>query len=389
MSEITKSPYEGNECAEVGEDSFEEFRSKMDRSETTPGRVNPAMEALVGDKLARDLCNAHHEIGKSGMLYSANWKEGKIRDSDFGWIPKRQLLLCLHEQRFARGTEIVLQAVTKNLDCSRLVLEAMALWDLMDDYPHLASNKDEDAPLAFETRKIACYKCQIFVARAFATLQILNKTEGIQPSLTKKIRACLRLMNDRVRVNHVELARMNKKASRKRKAPNEQPAAAAGEASDDTTFDNDDIDSVEASADRKRRAPTDRPGGEGRKSAPGGAGVDATGGGRSSSLVLSGPSGHKPRAASGPVKGGPSANTAKPRARADAKRRRRRKVQKREEREESILMLFNTMHSQVHRLNQMMSFFQSQLQDHRGILREELRENLERDREEKNGAGKK
>ena len=62
------------------------------------------------------------------------------------------------------------------------------------------------------------------------------------------------------------------------------------------------------------------------------------------------------------------------------KRKRRRKVPKCEEREESIFMLFDTMQLQVQRLNMMMSFFQSQLQDHRGILREEIREKLENEK---------
>jgi len=91
MSEIVKSPYEGNECAEVGEDCFDELKTIMDCSEPG-GKLNPQMEALFGDKLARALYNAQYDIGKSGMLYSAYWREGKIRDSDVGWIPKRQLL---------------------------------------------------------------------------------------------------------------------------------------------------------------------------------------------------------------------------------------------------------------------------------------------------------
>ncbi len=323
MSEIRKSPYEGNECAEVGEDCFEELRLLMHCSETD-GSMNPRMVALVGDKLARDLCNAHHEIGKSGMLYSANWKEGKIRDSDFGWIPKRQLLLCLHEHRFAKGDVVVLQAVTKNLDCTKLVLEAMRLWDLIDAYPNLASNKNEET-FAFGLQKVFCYKCQIFVARAFATLQILNKTEGIEQSLTKKIKACLSIMNEYVRVNQIELARMTKKAQ-KRKA-----------------FETPCLDEPEAvSSARSRKSENS---GSQTKAAP-------------------------PR---GPKRRGPRNSTNAPEKET---RKRRRKIPKREEREESIFMLFNTMHMQVQRLNQMMSFFQSQLQDHRGILRDEIKENL-------------
>merc|ERR1712194_430149 len=122
------------------------------------------------------------------MLYSPTWKEGKIRDSDFGWIPKRQLLLCLHEQRLAKGNVIVLQSVAKNLDCTKLVLESMKLWDLMEDYPNLASNRNDES-FVFGPQKVVCYKCQIFVARAFATLLILNNTEGVQQSLTRKIKA--------------------------------------------------------------------------------------------------------------------------------------------------------------------------------------------------------
>jgi len=302
MSEIIKSPYEGNECAEVGEDCFEEFRGLMDCSETN-GTINHGMVALVGDKLARDLCNAHHEIGKSGMLYSSNWKEGKIRDSDFGWIPKRQLLLCLHEHRFAKGDIIVLQAMTKNLDCAKLVLEAMKLWNLIDAYPNLASNKNEET-FVFGVQRVLCCKCQIFVARAFATLQILNKTENVQQSLTKKIKACLRIMNEHVRVNQIELARMRKKADKKRKAL--QPSSS---------------ESPDMEARKRERS---------RKS--------ETSGSRGKSKSSRSP--------------GTSTSDTK-----EAKRKRRRKVPKCEEREESIFMLFDTMQLQVQRLNTMMSFF--------------------------------
>jgi len=340
MSEIVKAPYDGNECAEVGEDCFEELRLLWDRE--TNGRINPRMVALVGDKLARDLCNVHHEIGKSGMLYSANWKEGKIRESDFGWIPKRQLLLCLHEHRFANGDVIVLQAISKNLDCTKLVLEAMKLWDLMDTYPNLASNKNEET-FVFGVKKIFSFKCQIFVARAFATLQILNKTEGIQQSLTKKIKACLGIMNEHVRVNQIELARMRIKA-KKRKALEAPPSSE----------EQLDVDiSMDLKGPRSRRV----------EHSGSRAKVVAV----AASSRVPKPKGPKPR---GPgVTSGAKKST----------RKRRRKVPKREEREESIFMLFDTMHMQVQRLNQMMSFFQSQLQDHRGILREEIRENLEKD----------
>mmetsp|Transcript_21310 Transcript_21310/g.46536 ORF Transcript_21310/g.46536 Transcript_21310/m.46536 type:complete len:313 (-) Transcript_21310:1934-2872(-) len=207
MREIQKSPYEGFECAEVGEDCFEELRTLMHYTTGKRGRINPHTIELLGDSLALALCKAHYEIGKSGILYSANWREGKIRDSDFGWIPKRQLLLCLHEHRFARGSESTLQAVAKNLGCTQLVLEAMDTWNITKNYPNLLSTRGEDA-FVFATQKASCYKCQIFVARAFATLHILNKTHQITQTLTRKIKECLAIMNKHVRPNPIKLARV-------------------------------------------------------------------------------------------------------------------------------------------------------------------------------------
>ena len=347
MSEIIKSPYEGNECAEVGEDCFEEFRLLLDGSHIDDS-TNRRMIELVGDKLARDLYNARQEIGKSGMLYSANWKEGKIRESDFGWIPKRQLLLCLHEHRFAKGNVTVLQAVTKNLDCTKLVLEAMKLWDLMESYPNLASNKNEES-FVFGSQKVLCYRCQIFVARAFATLQILNKTEEPQQSLTRKIKKCLDIMNGNVRANQIELARMKRKVQ-KRKASE----LSCSDEADVTTSRSSRIRKSESSGSRAKSA--------------------------SSRVQKPKAQNRNIRAQDAPKSNEPTSKhiTTKP------TRKRRRKIPKREEREESIFMLFNTMHMQVQRLNQMMSFFQSQLQDHRGILREEIRESLDNSKCDKN-----
>jgi len=218
------------------------------------------------------------------------------------------------------------------------VLEAMKMWNLTDDYLNLASNKREDT-FIFGTQKLCCYKCEIFVARAFATLQILNKTHGITQSLTRKIKACLSLMNKHVRANQIELARLTKK-SKKRSASK----VVAG---------SEQRPIVEVRTDRKSRSRS-----RSRRSESGGAAAS-----RSDVASVSN------RAS--PIDGGANNYT-----------RRRRKIQKCEEREESLLMSFGIMHTQVQRLNQMMNFFQTQLQDHRGILREEIRENIEREREQ-------
>mmetsp|Transcript_13072 Transcript_13072/g.36791 ORF Transcript_13072/g.36791 Transcript_13072/m.36791 type:complete len:499 (-) Transcript_13072:515-2011(-) len=334
MLEIEKSPYEGNECAEVGEDCFEELRTLLHNTGRR-GHINPKMVALLGDKLAFALCNAHYEIGKSGILYSANWREGRIRDSDFGWIPKRQLLLCLHEHRFARGSESLLQAVAKNLDCTQLILDAMDLWNLTQDYPNLVSTRGEDT-FIFGTQKVSCYKCEIFVARAFATLHLLNQTHEITQSLTKKIKECLIIMNKHVRPNQIELARLQKKSRKRIERAN--------------TVARMDRSKSTRNSKKPRNIGTTRE-------------FPSSGG---ATPIL---------AADKPTKRRRRKNKVEER---DASKH-RRKVQKCEEREESLLMLFDNMHAQAQRLNQMMTFFQTQLRDHRSILREEISEQLSSD----------
>ncbi|VEU40214.1 unnamed protein product [Pseudo-nitzschia multistriata] len=328
MLEIKKSPYEGYECAEVGEDCFEELRTMLHYTGKRNDEINPKLAALVGDKLALDLYKAHYEIGKSGILYSANWREGKIRDGDFGLIPKGSLLLCLHEHRFARGSESLLQAVARNLECTRIVLEAMDTWHLTEDFPNLLSTKDEDS-FVFATQKSSCYKCEIFVARAFQTLLLLNKTHEVSSVLTKKIKECLALMNKHVRPNQTALARMRDKpprSTRRARAP--------------------------ARVDRARKSRTPDEGeGPGHPSPPAAAQEKKT----------KRPS--RRRRAKAETGGG---NPPK----------RRRKVQDSGERMESLLMLFDNMQSQIKRICQMMTFYGTQLRDHRDILRDEIMESL-------------
>ena len=196
MSEIVKSPYENGACAEIGEYYFDELKNimKPTTNRAVPSHddddipsdhtiiiMNPKMENFFGDTLARALFKTRLEIIKSGMVFSTSWREGKIRGNNFGWIPRKQLLLCLQEQLFIEANVTSLQAIVKNLDCVDLVLEAIYTYNLTYEYPNLSSNEKErafffDTP---ETTKICCYKCIIFVARAFATLQILRKTHAI------------------------------------------------------------------------------------------------------------------------------------------------------------------------------------------------------------------
>ena len=112
----------------------------------------------------------------------------------------------------------------------------MEAWGFEDEYPKLVSNKNnvKDKRLFVYTGlKRHCYKCQIFVARAFATYQMLsmkkntscenNEQHGSEssletvvanprPSLVKKIKACLDIMHEHTRVvNTIEYDKLTKK----------------------------------------------------------------------------------------------------------------------------------------------------------------------------------
>ena len=228
MREIVQSPYEKNWCAEVDEDCFEQLKvlmepipgcgdssSCVDPDDDDPSDHDRMMnlkvkrEQLFGDVLARILYQAYSEIKQSGILFSLNWKEGKIRNANLGWIPKRQLLICLSTDQIAEADGSVLQAVITNLDCFELIIETMERYNFGHDYLNLSSNKKTfvfDDP-----QKPRCFKCLIFVARGYAIMKNLGIADAISSSLKKKIRACLYILNKHVQPNKAELTRLKKK----------------------------------------------------------------------------------------------------------------------------------------------------------------------------------
>jgi hypothetical protein len=201
MNNIVKSPYEPNESAEVGEKVFDDMKALLDPKED--GSVYPEAARLFGTRLAESLVVANEQIGKAGMVYSPNWQEGKIRGVQCGWIPKALLLLCLHEQRFARANEAVLSGVIKDLGTCKIVKEAMEEWNISEDYINLTTS---GANFTFTRQKAASGKCEIFVARAYRCIKALKHTT-IDVHLMKKIKACLSIMNARVKVNHAAIAK--------------------------------------------------------------------------------------------------------------------------------------------------------------------------------------
>jgi hypothetical protein len=88
------------------------------------------------------------------------------------------------------------------------ILQPLETWGFEDDYLKLASNKNnKEKAFIFDNQKRNCFKCQIFVARAFATYQVLNKTESFGPSLESKIKVYLECMDNNVRggvINQIE-----------------------------------------------------------------------------------------------------------------------------------------------------------------------------------------
>jgi hypothetical protein len=339
MSEIVKSPYEGIECAEVGEDCFDKLKNML---EPVPGgdpsssdQINPKINSLFGDVLACTLYNAYHEIGHSGMLFSANWREGKIRNRNLGWIPKRQLLLCLREHRFAKADVSLLQAVIKNLDCVELVIETMKTYNLSYDYPNLASNTNtntKDKAFIFDTQKVRCLKCMIFVARSFACMQNLNTTHEISSSLTKNIKACLSIMNNHVRPNQKGLTKLTLKINKKIASSKKTKKAGPKTTGLPIVEQSESSSSSDQQVSAKRHS------------------TNISSSSRTCGVVVN-----------------REANTSC---------RPRKKVRKDNETPESLLVSFNIMREQVQRLNQMMDFFQTLLYEHRNDLRDEMSDTI-------------
>jgi hypothetical protein len=204
MEDITKSPYEAPECAEIGESWFERLKHVLTpvvvrgKNEVSPELVRPC-----GEKLANSIFTAHQQIGRSGVLYSPMWVEGKIRDVECGWLPKKLLLLCLHEHRFLKADERVLHAIVHNLQTGKLVKTALKSWGLADAFLTLSVNNI----FSYNKKKADCYKCEIFVARAFSINDILQ-IDPIMPDgpLLRKIKACLSIMSRHVKANPHKLA---------------------------------------------------------------------------------------------------------------------------------------------------------------------------------------
>jgi hypothetical protein len=220
MERILVSPYEGDESAEIGEPSFGELLELI-----TPvvrplkiaedGREVSSVEAsgvVFGDKLASYIHSARRELALQQECYLTRWSSGKIRSEDCGWVPKKFLLLCLFGDKISNASLNTLQYIIRDLQCTKAVHAAMREWKLQDDYPELLSCKK----FSYVSNKDNCMKCEIFVARAFYTAQVLSTVDNLELSLCAKIKDCLAIMNDNVRFNEKKVAKVKREIQRRK-----------------------------------------------------------------------------------------------------------------------------------------------------------------------------
>ena len=104
MHKILVSPYEGNRSAEIGEEPLDRWKQLM--KPVGDDEMNPLLSELYGDPLAKTIFSAKIEIASLEHLFETSWKWGKIGSLSLGWIPKRQLLLCLDENKIMSPTTV-------------------------------------------------------------------------------------------------------------------------------------------------------------------------------------------------------------------------------------------------------------------------------------------
>ena len=230
MEDIVKSPYEGQTTAEVGEFLFQYMQSVINSTRTASGngqqqpREGPVDEALevFGGKYTKIIRETSRRIASSGLLYTSEWTDGIIEDSNCGRLPKELLLLCLCDHRIARGDSGYTKRIVKDLQAWGIVSNALRLWKLKKKYPGLARC---DNIHWFKKRPNNCFKCILFLARAVTCMKYLEwKFLEIadNTSLKAKIYACLDILESCVVV-------AEKKTSRKRPMPTAMPVVEAGD----------------------------------------------------------------------------------------------------------------------------------------------------------------
>mmetsp|Transcript_20155 Transcript_20155/g.22468 ORF Transcript_20155/g.22468 Transcript_20155/m.22468 type:complete len:538 (+) Transcript_20155:76-1689(+) len=228
MESIEESPYEGNNtttsCAEVGERLFDYTKSLMDPDpddglSSTLKRTNtqePSSEAIevFGEEKAKIILRTNYNISASGMLYGSSWIQGHIRGINCGVIDKELLLLCIHEQRLARGSHGPILAIIKDLNVLKIFVDIISEWKLNSIYPRLAKCI---AVSEFRQLRLKCLKCIIFIVRVAICMKLLNwnflalSDDG---TLKSKIYSCLDILENNITVDDSNDNNKNKRTKK-------------------------------------------------------------------------------------------------------------------------------------------------------------------------------
>eukprot|EP00980_Cylindrotheca_fusiformis_P009495 scaffold2076_cov106-Cylindrotheca_fusiformis.AAC.4 len=212
MDVIRVSPYEGNSNAEREVKLFEDLKHLL-------AEGNKKTETIFGAVNAPLLVKSYAEIDQSGMVYSQEWVDGILRGSNVGILPKDLLLLCLISSRLAKVDEFLMAGLTRDLEVFKIVKEALKEWDLEDEYKRIAGTSDSLKNFTFNGKRRQCFKCEIFVARAYSCYKAFGCKGDLEKSLLSKVRTCLDIMESRLPVP-------KRKDSKKRKKSIENPPPA-------------------------------------------------------------------------------------------------------------------------------------------------------------------
>jgi hypothetical protein len=213
-------------CSEEEEEEEDDDDEKSTSSSRAP-LFDPELSVLLrGNGNAEIFVRAYRQIDRSGMCYSSEWivssgenssteplaveartsfRLGASRSNNFSFIqllPKPFLLLCLRPDRITKATDAVLREIITDLNCQAIVLTALIDLELGDEYENLRAAA---TPYYFHKARKACYKCVVFLARTVAVLQLFDrwkkKRTVVDASLMTKIRACMKILDDSVRVD--------------------------------------------------------------------------------------------------------------------------------------------------------------------------------------------
>lgn len=242
LGQIRKSPYEGNESAEVGEHLFEYTKSLIDPEEglgstfwrTGEGPSGSAIE-VFGEEQAGIIQKTNRYIAASGILYGCGWTEGTVQGWSCGRLENDLLLISLLDYRIARSSIPALNRVIKDLDARKIFSDALFRWKLNGRYPRLALCDNINS---FKKKQIQCFKCILFIARAATCMKYLDcdfLAISEDTSLISKLYASLDILE-----NQLPVVNQEKKMSKKVTPRNTIPIPNSGIIGSDLITDNDE-----------------------------------------------------------------------------------------------------------------------------------------------------